>query len=119
MDGVPPRIPIEVEAVIKAAIADPQRGEASLLLASIANRATAALHQVARAEAAARKGQPEWGRWAALTNISRDAVLRTAASRQSASQLAQAGRNSAVMSKDETGDASDEVPSVTLETNPG
>jgi hypothetical protein len=93
MDGVPPKIPAEVEAAIKAALANPSRGEATLLLASIANRATAALHQVARTEAAARKGQPDWGRWAALANVSRDAVLRTAASRQSATQLAQAERN--------------------------
>jgi hypothetical protein len=93
MDGVPARVPAEVEAAIKAAIANPNRGEATLLLASIANRTTAALHQVARTEAAARKGQPDWGRWAALANVSRDAVLRTAASRQSATQLAQAERN--------------------------
>lgn len=93
MDGVPARVPSEVEAAIKAAIANPNRGEATLMLASIANRATAALHQVARTEAAARKGQPDWGRWAALSNVSRDAVLRTAASRQSATQLAQAERS--------------------------
>ena len=97
MDGVPPRIPVEVEAAIKSALANPSRGEATLVLASIANRATAALHQVARAEAAARKGRPEWGQWAALANVSRDAVLRTAAGRQSATQLAQAERVATVV----------------------
>jgi hypothetical protein len=103
MDGVPPRIPAEIEAAIKAAIASSDRVEATLLLASIANRATAALHQVARTEAAARKGKPDWGRWAALSNVSRDAVLRTAASRQTATQLAQAERSLTPAAEPEAG----------------
>lgn len=82
------RVPPDVEQAIKAAIAQPRRGEAALILASIANRATAALHQLARAEAQTRKGTAEWGRWASLVNASRDAVLRTATCRQTASQLA-------------------------------
>ena len=92
MEGGPGRVPIDVEAAIKTALANSNRAEATLVLASIANRAAAALHQVARSEAAARKGQPDWGRWAALSNVSRDAVLRTAAGRQTATQLAQAGK---------------------------
>lgn len=82
-------VPPDVEQAIKTALANPRRGEAALTLASIANRATAALHQLARSEAQARKGAPEWGRWASLTNASRDAVLRTATCRQTANQLAQ------------------------------
>ncbi|HLZ09575.1 MAG TPA: hypothetical protein VKT80_13355, partial [Chloroflexota bacterium] len=93
MDSSPGRVPVEVETAIKAALASSNRAEATLILASIANRAAAALHQVARSEATSRKGQPDWGRWAALSNVSRDAVLRTAAGRQTANQLAQAGKS--------------------------
>jgi len=82
-------VPSEVDIVIKKMIDSPRRAEAALVLASIANRAAAALHQLARAEANARKGSPTWGRWASLTNASRDAVLRTATCRQTAGQLAQ------------------------------
>ncbi len=84
------RVPTEIEAAIRSASANPNRAEAALLLAAIANRAAAALHQLARSEANARKGQPDWGRWASLTNVSRDAVLRTATCRQTASQIASA-----------------------------
>lgn len=83
-------VPADVEAAIKSVAANPHRAEAALVLASIANRAAAALHQLARAEANARKGAPDWGRWASLTNASRDAILRTAACRQAANQLYQA-----------------------------
>lgn len=82
-------VPLDVEQAIKATIASPDRARAALVLASIANRATAALHQLARTEATARKGAPDWGRWASLTNASRDAVLRTATCRQTATQLVQ------------------------------
>lgn len=87
MEGGTPRIPAEVEAAIKAIMAESNTAEAAFLLASIANRATAALHQLARGQANAHKGQPDWGRWASLTNVSRDAVLRTATCRQAANQL--------------------------------
>ena len=86
------RIPPEVEAAIKRAIERNNRAEGAFLLAAIANRATAALHQLARGESSARKGQVDWGRWASLTNASRDAVLRTATCRQTANQLVQAER---------------------------
>src|SRR2546427_11730803 len=92
MDTGVARVPPEVEAAIKQAIGSNNRAEGAFLLAAIANRATAALHQVARSEASARKGQPEWGRWASLVNASRDAVLRTATCRQAASQLVQLER---------------------------
>ncbi|MGH2459926.1 MAG: hypothetical protein ACRDIY_13795 [Chloroflexota bacterium] len=85
-------VPTDVEAAIKDLAGHPNRAEAALVLASIANRATAALHQLARAEANARKGAPDWGRWASLTNASRDAILRTATCRQTANQLYQASQ---------------------------
>jgi hypothetical protein len=83
-------VPAAVEAAIKQATSSENHAEGALILAAIANRATAALHQLARSEANARKGQPDWGRWASLVNASRDAVLRTATCRQTANQLASA-----------------------------
>jgi hypothetical protein len=84
------RLPAEIEAAIKGAAAGENRPEAALRLAAIANRATTMLHQLAREEANARKGQPDWGRWAALANTSRDVLLRTATSRRAASDLLRA-----------------------------
>lgn len=88
MDAASGRLPPEIDAAIRQIGAGANRAEAALLLAAIANRATAALHQLARTESTARKGQSDWGRWASLTNASRDAVLRTATCRQTAAQLA-------------------------------
>jgi len=87
------RIPPEIEATIKAIAANTNQAEAAQLLASLANRATTALHQLARGAASARKGHSDWGRWASLVNVSRDAVLRTATCRQTANQLLQAERS--------------------------
>lgn len=83
-------VPTDVEAAIKGLAGNPNRAEAALVLASIANRAAATLHHLARAEATSRKGAPDWGRWASLTNASRDAILRTATCRQTANQILQA-----------------------------
>lgn len=58
-------------------------------LALVAHRAVSELHKVARKISYEKKGTPEWGRWASLVNSARDAVLRTATCRQTASQLAQ------------------------------
>lgn len=88
------RLPPEIELAIKAAEENVTPAEAALRLAAIANRATAALHQLARTRASETKGQPTWGRWASLMNASRDAVLRTATCRQTASQLVKAGQES-------------------------
>src|SRR5438105_1840568 len=93
MDGSVIRIPHIIEDAIKEIAAGDNPAEAAVLLASIANRAAAALHQLARAQGSAHKGQANWGRWASLANVSRDAVLRTATSRQTASQLAKIGRS--------------------------
>ena len=79
-------VPPEAEAAIRAAGELPA-AEAAATLAAIANRAAAALHKVAREAAEARRGTAEWSRWARLQNASRDAVLRTAASRESARSL--------------------------------
>ncbi len=88
MSSKPYQISPELEAMIKQA---GERGgaEGALELALIANRAVSELHKVARKIAEQKKGTSEWGRWAGLANVSRDAVLRTATCRQTAGQLAQ------------------------------
>ena len=93
MEGTAARVPPDVEASIKDVAGRENAAEAAFVLASIANRAAAALHQLARAQSSAHKGKPDWGRWASLANVSRDAILRTATSRQTANQLMQAARN--------------------------
>lgn len=103
MDKGTGQVPADVEAAIREAIENPNRAEAAFRLASIANRAAAALHQLARAEANARKGTAEWGRWASLTNASRDAILRTATCRQTANQLYQASRAETPAAPDSAG----------------
>ncbi|HVC35801.1 MAG TPA: hypothetical protein VNL16_20010 [Chloroflexota bacterium] len=92
-------VPSEVETAIKDIAGNPNRAEAAFILASIANAATARLHQLVRSEANARKGTPDWGRWASLTNASRDAILRTATCRQTANQLYQATKENAPAAK--------------------
>jgi|GEM_PF-2307221 len=89
------RLPPEIDAAIRDAAENLTPAEAALRLAAIANRAVASLHQLARAQASERKGQSSWGRWASLMNASRDAVLRTATCRQTASQLVKAEESTA------------------------
>jgi hypothetical protein len=91
MESRRPPVPPEVEAAIKASVeGDP--ATAAYVLAAVANRAAAALHKLARETSEARKGQPDWGRWARLQNASRDAVLRTATSREIAGEIAGSAR---------------------------
>ena len=81
-------VPSEVEEAIRALTDSPTKSEAVLALAAIANRATAAVNTLARAEANARRGQDDWGSWAILANAARDAVLKLAALRRVATDLA-------------------------------
>ena len=74
----PRAVPKEVNTLLKGLAADLPPAAAAMMLSNIANRATAVLHKLAREQGKANKGQPNWGRWASLTNVSRDAVLRTA-----------------------------------------
>ncbi len=91
MDARKPPVPAEVEAAIRAT-ADLPPEQAAYVLAAVANRAAAALHKLAREGAEGKKGQPDWGRWARLQNASRDAVLRTATSREIAGEIAGVGK---------------------------
>ena len=81
-------VPLEVEAAIKTALDNPSREEAVLSLAAIANRTIAALNTLARTESNARRGQEDWGTWAALANAARNTVLQTATLRKTATALA-------------------------------
>lgn len=95
--GEPP-LPREVDAAIRAA-SDPEASgqpveRRVLALAAIANRALAQLFSLARNEASRRRGMPEWGRWAALQNAAREAVLGAGNARQRAQELAQLQKHS-------------------------
>jgi hypothetical protein len=81
-------VPPEVEQAIQAALAADTPELASVQLATMANRLVAELHKLARAQANEHKGLPTWGRWAALANASRDAVLKMSMCRETAAELA-------------------------------
>jgi hypothetical protein len=75
------QVPPEAEAALEAILAVEPAEERARLLANTISRAVAALHRLARDEAAARKGQPDWATWAKLVNASRQSVLQAATSR--------------------------------------
>jgi hypothetical protein len=81
------QLPPEAEAALEAIAAIESPTERARLLANTISRAVAALHRVARDEAAARKGQPDWAAWAKLVNASRAAVLQAATCRDLAGGL--------------------------------
>lgn len=88
MSTRPYKIDPEIDATIRAA-GNRADAAAAVELALMANRVVSELHKLARKIANEKRGTPDWGRWASLVNTSRDAVLRTAACRKAASQLAQ------------------------------
>ena len=88
MSSRPYKMNPEIDAVIRET-GNRADAAAAVELALMANRVVSELHKVARKIANEKRGTPEWGRWASLVNTSRDAVLRTAACRKTASQLAQ------------------------------
>jgi hypothetical protein len=62
---------------------------AASALASLVNRAAVRLHTLSRAQASARKDQPDWPAWAQLQNASRSLVLQSSTSRDLAARLPQ------------------------------
>jgi hypothetical protein len=60
---------------------------AALALADLSSRVAVELHKRARAEAQARRGQADWGRWAKLANAARGGVLQAASCRDVAREL--------------------------------
>ena len=85
-------LPPAVEQAIREATESPERADAVLTLATIANRSIAALNALARSEANARRGAEDWGAWASLANAARDAVLKMATCRKIATDLAKGAR---------------------------
>jgi hypothetical protein len=77
----------EADRLIKALQAGLGPDEATYAVAVLANRVAAELHRLAKAEAAARKGTPEWGTWAALQNSARKLVLDSSTARDGAARL--------------------------------
>lgn len=67
--------------------ADLPPNEAAVALAELVNRASVELHKLARAQAQARRGEPDWGAWAKLANAARTAVLQAASCRDAARGL--------------------------------
>lgn len=61
--------------------------QAALALAALLNRAATRLHNLARAEASSRKGQPTWPAWAGLQNAARTVVLQSSTCRDLASRV--------------------------------
>jgi hypothetical protein len=61
--------------------------ESALLLIVLVNRAATRLHNLARAEAAARKGAADWPSWAALQNATRAIVLQASSARDLAAKV--------------------------------
>ena len=73
-------------------VADRAPEETALALAVLVTRAVTRLHNLSRAEAAARKEQPDWPVWAQLQNASRTLILQASTCRDLALRLA--GRRS-------------------------
>lgn len=61
---------------------------AAYAVAVLANRAAAEMHRLTKNEAAARRGAPEWGNWAAFQNAARNLVLQSSTARDLAAKLA-------------------------------
>jgi len=78
----------EADRLIKGLQAELGAEAAVYAVAVLANRAAAELHRLAKGEATARKGTPEWGTWAALQNSARKLVLDSSTARDGAARLA-------------------------------
>lgn len=61
--------------------------DAAYAVAVIANRAASELHRLAKAEATARRGSPEWGSWAGAQNAARSLVLQSSTARDLVAKL--------------------------------
>jgi hypothetical protein len=75
------------DQMLDGLVAERAAEDAALALAVLVNRAVARLHNLARAEAAARKEQPDWPLWAQLQNASRSLVLQASTCRDLAARL--------------------------------
>jgi len=83
-----PEQPPRADAVLETLLEGLAPEEAGQALAQLINRAAARLHSLSRAEATARKEQPDWPQWAQLQNAARALVLQASTCRDLASRLA-------------------------------
>jgi hypothetical protein len=77
----------EADAYLSQAVAGLTAEQAALALGVLASRVATRLHGLARAEAAARKGQADWPSWAQLQNAARNVVLQASTCRDLAQRL--------------------------------
>ena len=84
--------PADAQAVVDQLIRDLLAGldpeHAAYMAAVLAARSSAEMHRIAKVQATAAKGGPNWGTWAALQNGARRLVLDAAPARESAATLA-------------------------------
>jgi hypothetical protein len=79
--------PSDAEAVLAPLVDDLEPEAAAQVLAQVINRAAARLHSLSRAQAAARKEQPDWPQWAQLQNAARALILQASTCRDLAARL--------------------------------
>lgn len=77
-----------VDQLIRDMLSDLDPEQAAYMAAVLAARSSAELHRIAKIQATAAKGGPDWGTWAALQNGARRLVLDAAPVRESAAKLA-------------------------------
>ena len=75
------------DALLDEYVSQASSSTAAVELAWLLNRAATRLHNLARAEAAARKDQPAWPAWAQLQNAARGLVLQASTVRDLAGRL--------------------------------
>ena len=89
LDG---KAPADAQARVDTLIRELQHGldvdQAVYMIAVLANRSSAELHRLAKAQATATKGEPAWGSWASLQNAARRLVLDATSARDGAAKLA-------------------------------
>ena len=95
--------PEELDRAVRQ-LAEAPAEQAIPVLVAVANRAIIELHKIARQEANARRGSPQWGQWARLANAARSCVLQVAAVRDSLKRLGDPGAGG-----QEHGSGADEV----------
>ena len=78
----------EADRLIRALQAELGAEAAVYAVAVLASRAAAELRGLAKGEATARKGTPEWGIWAALQNAARKLIRDSSTARDGAARLA-------------------------------
>jgi hypothetical protein len=75
------------DELLAGLLAELSEQEAPYAAAVLVQRGATELHKRARAGAAARRGDADWGRWAGLQNAARNLVLQSSTCRDTAAAL--------------------------------